>query len=78
MALWRHSSGAWHNGLNLMTASNANWLADIANHVTRLWQVGDMENFLNAGSWASYGPYHGLEMPSYRINTQQTIAKIPF
>ena len=45
MALWRHSGGAWHNGLILMTASNVNSWADVANHVTRMRQAGDKENF---------------------------------
>ena len=45
MTLWRHSCGAWHNGLILTTAGNANSWADVANHVTRLWQAGDTENF---------------------------------
>ena len=46
MALWRHGGGAWHNGLIVATASNANSWAHIANHVTQLWQAGDLENFL--------------------------------
>ena len=45
MALWRHGGGAWHTGLILTTASNTNSWADVANHVTRLWQAGDTENF---------------------------------
>ena len=45
MALWRHGGGAWHNGLILLTASNGNSWAEIANHVTQLWQAGDRENF---------------------------------
>ena len=45
MALWRHSGGAWHNGLILTTASNANRLADVANHVTWMWQADDTANF---------------------------------
>ena len=44
-AFWRHGCGVWHNGLFLTTASNVNCWADVANHVTQLWQVGDMENF---------------------------------
>ena len=28
-----------------MTASNVNYWADVANHVTLLWQAGDIENF---------------------------------
>ena len=27
------------------TASNVNYWADVANHVTWLWQAGDTENF---------------------------------
>ena len=53
MALWCHGGGAWNNGLILMRASNGNSWADVSNHVTRLWQVGDME-ILNVGSHASY------------------------
>ena len=45
MALWRHGNGAWHNGLILTTATNANSWADFANHVTWMWQTGDTENF---------------------------------
>ena len=45
VALWRHGRGVWHNCLLLATASNVNCWADIANHVTWLWQVGDTENF---------------------------------
>ena len=43
--LWRHGGGAWHSGLFLLTASNANCWADVANHVTQLWQAGDIEDF---------------------------------
>ena len=67
MELWRHGGGAWHNGLILTTASNANRLADVANHVTRLWQAV-IRKIANAGSRASYGPYHGLKMPNHGIN----------
>ena len=66
MALWCHSDGAWNNGLILMRASNGNSWADVSNHMTPLWQAGDME-ILNAGSRASYGRYHGLEIPNNRI-----------
>ena len=45
MALWCHGGGAWHSSLILTTASNGNSWADVANHVTRLWQVGDTGNF---------------------------------
>ena len=45
VALWRHGRGAWHNCLLQATASNVNCWADVANHVTWLWQVGDTENF---------------------------------
>ena len=45
MALWCHGGGTWHNGLILMTASNGNSWADVAHHMTRLWQAGDMEIF---------------------------------
>ena len=45
MALWRHGGGTWHNGLILTTASNGNSWADVANHVTRLWQAGETEYF---------------------------------
>ena len=44
LALWRHGRGAWHNCLLLATASNVNCWADVANHVTWLWQAGDTEN----------------------------------
>ena len=45
MALWPHGGGAWHNALILTTASNVNSGADIADHVSRLLQAGDTENF---------------------------------
>ena len=45
VAWLRHSRGAGHNCLLLTTASNVNCWADVANHVTRLWQAGDTENF---------------------------------
>ena len=45
VALWRHGRGAGHNCLLLATASNVNCWADVANHVTWLWQAGDTENF---------------------------------
>ena len=45
VALWRHGRGAWHNCLLQATASNVNCWADVANHVTWLWQAGDTENF---------------------------------
>ena len=45
--MWRHHD-AWHNGLILMTASNANSWPDVANHVTRLWQAGKYGKFLTA------------------------------
>ena len=45
VALWRHGRGAWHNCLLLATASNVNCWADVANHMTWLWQAGDTENF---------------------------------
>ena len=54
VALWRHGHGAWHNCLLLTTASNVNSWAGVANHVTPLWQVGDIEKFLM--------PDHGLAM----------------
>ena len=44
VALWRHGRGAWNNCLLLATASNVNCWADVANHVTWLWQAGDTEN----------------------------------
>ena len=44
VASWRHGRGAWHNCL-LLPASNVNSWADVANHVTQLWQAGDTENF---------------------------------
>ena len=66
MTLQRHSGGAWHNGLILMTASNVNSWGDVLNHVTRLWQAGD-KKISNAASRASYGPYHGLELPNHGI-----------
>ena len=45
VVLWRHSRGTWHNCLLLATASNVNYWADVANHVTWLWLAGDTENF---------------------------------
>ena len=45
VALWRQGRGAGHNCLLLTRASNVNCSADVANHVTRLWQAGDTENF---------------------------------
>ena len=45
VALCRHGRGAWHNCLLLATASNVNFWADVANHVTWLRQAGDTENF---------------------------------
>ena len=45
IALWRYGICAWHNVLFLTTASNVNCWADVANHVTRLWQAGDTDNF---------------------------------
>ena len=45
VTLWRHGRGAWHNRLLLATASNVNCWADVADHVTWLWQAGDTENF---------------------------------
>ena len=45
VALWRHGRGALLNCLLLATASNVNCWADVANHVTWLWQAGDTENF---------------------------------
>ena len=60
MALWRHGGGAWHNGLILMTASNANSWADIANHVTWLWPADDTENFEHQWplllTWFNFNP----------------------
>ena len=44
VALWCHGLDAGHNYLLLTTGSNFNCWADVTNHVTRLWQVGDMEN----------------------------------
>ena len=41
--MWRHHDKAlWHHGRGAL--QNDSW-ADIANHVTRLWQAGDTENF---------------------------------
>ena len=45
VALWRHGRIAWHNCLLLVAASNVSCWADVANHVTWLWQAGDTENF---------------------------------
>ena len=45
VALWRHGRGAGDNCLLLTTASNVKCWADVANHMTRLWQAGDTENF---------------------------------
>ena len=44
VALWRHGRGTGHNCLLLTTTSNVKCWADVANHVTRLWQAGDTEN----------------------------------
>ena len=43
-ALWRHVT-VLDIDFFLTTASNVNFLAAFANHVTRLWQAGDTENF---------------------------------
>ena len=45
VALWSQGRGARHNCLLPTTASNVNCWADFANHVIRLWQAGDTENF---------------------------------
>ena len=45
VALWRHGRGAGDNCLLLTTASNVKCWADVADHMTRLWQAGDTENF---------------------------------
>ena len=61
-ALWRRGGGAWHNGLLLTTASNVNYWADVANHVTWLWQAGDTENFerrITGMLWIVELPNHG-------------------
>ena len=39
------AAGLTYNCLFLTTASNVNCWADVVNHVTRLWQAGDMEHF---------------------------------
>ena len=67
VALWRHGRGVWHNCLLLATASNVNCWADVANHVTWLLQRV-IRKISNAGSRASYAPYHGLELPNHGIN----------
>ena len=67
VALWRHGRGAWHNCVLLATASNVNCWADVANHVIdRGKRV--IRKISNAGSRASYGPYHGLELPNHGMN----------
>ena len=45
IAFWHQDHCAWHKFLPLMTASNVNCWADVANQVTQLWRVGDTENF---------------------------------
>ena len=45
VALGRHGRGACHKCLLSATASNVNCWADVANHVTWLWQAGDKDNF---------------------------------
>ena len=68
VALWRHGRGARHNCLLLTTPRNVNCWADVANHVTWLWQAGDFRKISNPGSRANCGPYHGLELPNHGIN----------
>ena len=68
--LWRHGGGAWHNYLFLMTASNINCWAVIANHVTQVWQAGDMENFERWIMGYSYGPYHVLELTNHGMQCE--------
>ena len=67
VALWRHGRDAWHNCLLLATASNVNCWADVANHVIDCGKRV-IRKISNAGSRASYGPYHGLELPNHGIN----------
>ena len=67
VALWRHGRDAWHNCLLLATASNVNCWADVANHVTDCGKRV-IRKISNAGSRASYGPYHGLELLNHGIN----------
>ena len=45
MALWRHSGGAWYDDLFLTAASYVKCWADVAKHMSRLWQAGDAEHF---------------------------------
>ena len=45
IAMWRHSGGAWYNGLFLTIASNVDCWTGVANHVARLRQAGDTEYF---------------------------------
>ena len=65
IALWRHGRGAWHNCLLLATSTAepmllTTWL-DCGNRVIR--------KISNAGSRASYGPYHSLELPNHVIKS---------
>ena len=67
VALWRHGRDAWHNCLLLATASNVNCWNDVANHVIDCGKRV-IRKISNSGSRASYGPYHGLELPNHGIN----------
>ena len=75
VALWRHGRGAWHNCLPLATASKSTdelmllttWL-DCGKRVIR--------KISNSGSRASYGPYHGLEMPNHAINASLSLNEL--
>ena len=63
VAWWRHGRGAWHNCLLLATSAAelmllTTWLG-CGKRVIR--------KILNARSRASYGPYHGLELPNHGI-----------
>ena len=67
-ALRRHGGGAWQNGLFLTTASNANCWAELT--LLTMWlDCGKrvIRTILNAGSRASFEPYHGLELPNHGI-----------
>ena len=66
VALWHHGRGGWHNCLLLTQIATSTaelmllitWL-DCSKRVIR--------KISNAGSRASYGPYHGLELPNHGI-----------
>ena len=71
MALCRQGGGAWHSALILTTASNANSWADVAYHLTRVWQAGYTENFdsVSRASFKRKPPcLGGMELVSLSCN----------